>query len=298
MTCCSNVIVWPMGVRTLELFLIGTLTAACGDTEKSSAFDVMESTAESGDSAGSTSSTSGMQGSGTTATTSSGGASSSSSSSMTSGGRATSASTGASVSSGGAAGAEGNTDASNSDGTAVGGAGGETTLVEGSVDIADSCAFTACGGELAATDWQYSRICIQEQDLLGLVSSCPELDLLDSSGNINGTLSFDDTTFERNVNMSITAVFLLPPSCVVGNCEATGLAVASLLPGAVCADNAGACTCSVTLDGSDSTSGEYSQSGSQLSLEEETASYCRSSNKLEYTGTFDGVPFVAEALPY
>ena len=75
---------------------------------------------------------------------------------------------------GGSAGDQGNVGGSAG---APGGSGG------GSVVIEDDCGYEACGGDLADTDWSYSRLCVERDALLGgIQANCEDVELISSTG--------------------------------------------------------------------------------------------------------------------
>lgn len=199
------------------------------------------------------------------------------------GGSTTTGEAGASDS-GGSAGAAGDT-----------GAGGGTSGVE----IIDDCNYTACGGELDNGTWQYNRVCVEKGDLLGLFSAaCDSVELVSSSGEVSGSINFDDPDFTQDLTLSVTAEFNLPASCNL-NCTLVGaLLVAAGISDAGCtANGGGGCTCSGTLEGSTTTEGQYSTDNETLTLDGTDETYCAGDGSLQHTGSIQGVSVVFHAVP-
>ncbi len=182
------------------------------------------------------------------------------------------------------------------------GAGGQSdTPFVGIVDIVESCGFAPCGGNLAGTSWQYTRVCVEEAALLASLRSqsrCGDLELLDATGELSGTLSFDEDSYARDLSLIMETSLRVPASCVVGDCATTAFLIATELPGTTCGTTAdGACTCSVPLTGSLQDTGSYATDSAQLSLGDTTGDYCASEGSLQHQGSILNVDFIYEAEP-
>jgi hypothetical protein len=168
-----------------------------------------------------------------------------------------------------------------------------------SVVVVEDCGYEACGGDVPNTDWSYSRVCVEEDDLLGIFAACTGLELLSSSGEVTGTIGFGDDTYDQDVSFSVTAEFDVPAACKIVACAQLGgvLALAGLSD-ASCADAGTGCNCTGTLLGTTTASdSDYATDGDTLSLNDVESTYCASDDSFKYTGEIEGVPFVYETVP-
>ncbi|HEY6728686.1 MAG TPA: hypothetical protein VI197_31965 [Polyangiaceae bacterium] len=285
-----------MGTGTLRisyLALISALFIACGKDESGGSDDdddtstVTTNTATSSPSTSSpnTSSPNTTSTTGATTTTGSPGGSGGTGGSDASGG------SGGTMNVGGSAGDQGSVGGSAG---APGGSGGGGTVV-----IEDDCGYEACGGDLADTDWRYSRLCVEEEALLAPFQTfCDSIGVVSAGGEVSGTISFTDDSFTQDVTFSVNGEFDVPEACIVGNCAVVGLGLAAAgLTDASCVDGSnGGCLCSGTMLGESTASGDYSSDGDNVELDGEQSSYCVSGDSLKYTGEIQGVEFVYETL--
>lgn len=193
---------------------------------------------------------------------------------------------------GGSAGDQANVGGS---GGAPGGSGGGTVVIE------DDCSYEACGGDLADTEWSYSRLCVERDALLaGIGSLCATVELISSSGDVTGTIGFTDDTYEQDASFSITGEFQVPSECNPAGCALIELALASVggFSDPDCTASAGGgCRCSATLAGSAEVTADYSTDGDDLTLDGDEGTYCVSGDSFKYTGSLQGVEFVYETVP-
>lgn len=200
--------------------------------------------------------------------------------------------TGGTTSVGGSAGEQGN----------VGGSAGAPGGSGGSVVIEDDCEYEACGGDLADTDWSYSRLCVERDALLaGIQAICENVELISSTGEVTGTIGFGTDTYDQDASFSITAEFQVPEDCNPLGCALTQAALGSVggFSDASCTDSDdGGCVCSGTLEGTNEASGsDYATDGDNLTLDEAEGTYCASGDSFKYTGVIQDVEFVYETVP-
>ena len=261
----------------LTLISISALCVGCGDDDNKGSKDSTESTT-------------------TTTTTGSPSTTTSPTNSTTSGGPTSGTGGG---SGGSTSGSGGTTNAGGSAGDNSGGSAGAPGGTGGPVVVVEDCGYEACGGDLAGTEWSYSRICVEEDDLLGRFSAaCSTIELLSSSGEVNGTIGFDADSFTQNVSFSITGEFGIPASCNPLGCAVTAAVLGTFLDDASCTDAGGGCTCTGTLQSESTASGgDYAADGDNLTLDGAEGTYCASGDSFKYTGEIEMVPFVYEAAP-
>lgn len=202
---------------------------------------------------------------------------------------------GGTTSVGGSAGGGG--DMGGSAGSGEGGDGGTTN--GGTVVVKDDCAYEACGGDLANTDWEYSQICVEKEALLAPFQDfCDTIDVLSAGGEVTGTIGFTDDAFTQDVSFSVTGEFDVPQACVPGSCAVVGLLLgAAGLSDGSCRTSDSGCVCSGTLLGESALDGDYTTDGETLSLDGDEVSYCASGDSFKYIGEIQGVEFVYEAVP-
>lgn len=211
------------------------------------------------------------------------------------GGGSNSGGSGGNPSTGGTGGATTTQGSGGSD--SAGGSGGMPIV--GSVEVVEDCGFSACGGEIANSSWQFSRACFEETHLMArLVELCETVELLEASGEISGTLSFETDSFVQDAEIEMTTTIWVPPACVI-SCDVTALALQAELPGTRCqARDGGGCTCNLPMQLDGSVEGDYTSNGDELTLAGETSEYCAGDGSFKYVGTAESVPFVYEAIPW
>ncbi len=275
-----------MGAYHLKLAYLGVLALSCGSTDKDNKSNNDKSTSTtSSSSSNTTSSTSDPSTNGTNGTGGAG-ANSSTTAGMGAGGDTTSGDNNA-----GAAGEPG----------AAGTGGSQESPMEGPIDIVEDCGFTACGGELAGSSWQYARVCVEEGALFGgLTQLCEAIELGDVTGTVSGTLTFDQTTYTEDVTVSITASLTIPASCGLANCTiAQALAIAAGLTGTACTNTgAGNCECTAPITIARDTTGDYTTSSTELTRDDQVGAYCASQNSLAFTASQQDVELLYELTPW
>jgi len=288
-------------LRISLLTLVSAFVVACGKDESGGDDDDDGDTATTtGNPTATTGSATSSSNSGSptnTTATGSGGSSSTTAAQGGSGGTDGPTSVGGATSVGGNAGGGG--DMGGSAGTGEGGDGGGTTN-GGSVVVKDDCAYEACGGDLANTDWDYSQICVEKDALLAPFQDFCDtpLEVVSAGGEVTGTISFSDDTFTQDVSFSVTGEFAVPQACVLGSCAIVGLGLgAAGLTDASCRTADDGCRCSGTLVGESALDGDYSTDAETLSLDGEEASYCASDDSFMYIGEIQGVEFVYATVP-
>lgn len=220
--------------------------------------------------------------------------------------------TGSPIGSGGMGGSGGTTGMGGSGGTTgVGGSAGAPGNVggsagagggEGNVVIEDDCGYEACGGELADTDWSYSRLCVEEDALLAVVQSvCADAELVSASGEVSGTIGFGTDTYDQDTSFSVSAQFEISEACNLLGCTLTGglLGTVGGFSNGSCIDNdEGGCVCSGTLEGTtEASESDYATDDDNLTLGETESTYCASGDSFKYNGEIQGVEFVYETVP-
>ena len=276
-------------LRISLLTLVSAFFVACGKDESNGDDDDDGDTTNT---TGTPTTNTATSGNPTNTATSNGGSSSTTASQGGSGGAGGS---GGTTSVGGSAGGGG--DMGGSAGAGEGGDGGTTD--GGVVVVEDDCSYEACGGDLANTDWEYSRICVEKDALLAPFQGfCETIDVVSAGGEVAGTIGFADDTFIQDVTFSVTGEFAVPQDCIVLSCAVVGLGLASAgLTDTSCVESDTGCLCSGTLNGESALDGDYSIDGDTLSLDGEEASYCASGDSFKYLGEIEGVEFVYEAVP-
>jgi hypothetical protein len=277
-----------MGAYHLRLACLGVLALACGNTDNDN--------------------NKGNDGPASATTRASTSSTASSTNSPNTNGTNGSGGTGASTSTtdgtgGGSMGGENTTGSAGAAGApgAAGTGGSQELPIEGPVDIVEDCGFTACGGELGGSSWQYARVCVEEGALFGtLTQLCEAIELGEVSGTVTGSLSFDQTTYTEDVTVSIAASLLIPASCGVANCDlAQVLAIAAGLPGTVCEEaGAGDCECTAPITITSDTTGDYATNGSELTRDDQIGDYCASQNALEFTASQRDIELIYELVPW
>lgn len=217
----------------------------------------------------------------TSGSTSSSGAVSSASTSGTGGAAtgATAASVAATTDAGGAAGAT-------NDPTATTGGGGTDGGDQGVFLIQDSCSHEACGGAVAGSAWRYTRACVTAEQIVGPMQSfCPSITLIGSSGELSGSISFDDTSYTQEISFSLTIELDVPSECDI-TCPSFAATLAVMgFPGATCEEGTTSCHCVGTAQGSDPRSGGYAVDDVTLTLMglgDVEAGYCAGENSFSY----------------
>lgn len=269
----------------------------CGESDSKSGDSGSDGTASvtttvNSTGSGATSTTTGS----TTGTTSGGGSGATGDGGASSGGTSSTTGEAGASDTGGSAGAAGAPSDTGSGGTAATGGSGGTGGGATGVDIIEDCSYTACGGELDDSSWQYTRVCVEESDLLGLFSAaCDAVELVSSSGEVSGNIDFSDPDFNQDLTLSLTAEFNIPASCNL-NCTLIGaLLTAGGIGDASCTTSDDGCACSGTLEGSATTTGEYATDNDTLTLDGADETYCADDTTLKHTGSIQGVPVVFQA---
>ena len=135
--------------------------------------------------------------------------------------------------------------------------------------------FDACGGKLEGS-WKLEDACfiVLEQPKLGF---CEEATAELHGRMSDGSVTFEDDTFERNYEINIEMLLKIPESCRADKpCTDMG---ETLQNGAtlVCADADGennGCECSASLSSTLSQSGAFTIRGNRVQLVSEELGYC------------------------
>lgn len=136
--------------------------------------------------------------------------------------------------------------------------------------------FEACGGKLEGS-WKLADACyiVTEQPKFG---SCEEVTAELHARSAEGSITFEDDTFERSYDLDTEIILKLPQSCIDEGEKCTDMG-ATLMNGAtlVCADADGennGCECSASLGSTLTQSGELGIRGNRVQLVGEELGYC------------------------
>ena len=135
--------------------------------------------------------------------------------------------------------------------------------------------FDACGGKLEGS-WKLEDACyvVLEQPKLGF---CDEATAELHARTTDGSITFEDDTFERNYEIETELVLKIPESCRDDKeCTAMGDTLdngATLLCGNADGEKSG-CECSATFTSTLSQSGEFTIRGNRVQLVSEELGYC------------------------
>lgn len=138
--------------------------------------------------------------------------------------------------------------------------------------------FEACGGKLEGS-WKLADACyiVLEQPNLG---SCEEATAELHAHMVEGSVTFEGDTFERNYEIETKMVLKLPNSCLDEGEECKDIsAPLSNGPTLICADAEGDgekkdCECSASLTSRLSQRGEFTIRGNRVQLVGEELGYC------------------------
>ena len=135
--------------------------------------------------------------------------------------------------------------------------------------------FDTCGGKLEGS-WKLEDACyiVLEQPKLGF---CEEATAELQARMTDGSITFEDDTFERNYEISTELILNIPESCLDGKeCITMGTQLQGGLT-LTCADADGennGCECSASLSSRLSQSGEFTIRGNRVQLVGEELGYC------------------------
>jgi len=166
------------------------------------------------------------------------------------------------------------------------GGGGTGASDAGVFLVRDSCSHEACGGILANSAWRYVRACVTAEQIVGPIQSfCPSITLVGSSGELTGSISFDDTSVNQELSFSLTIELDVPADCNI-TCPSFAATLAVLgFPDTACEESSGGCRCVGTAQGTDPRSGAYETHESSLVLHglgDVEAGYCAGENSFSY----------------
>lgn len=156
----------------------------------------------------------------------------------------------------------------------------------GAIQLGNCPAFSACGGELDGA-WTLDGLCIDD-DMPFDTTECPGLTVVNTGGDVSGTLTFADGTLTSSVTSSITATLGIPSSCTMGlSCAMIqgALAMSEGLDTATCSSSAGGgCTCTVGVLNSAMSSTTYTVDGDVVTTGDgDRFEYCVSGGTLRYS---------------
>jgi hypothetical protein len=129
---------------------------------------------------------------------------------------------------------------------------GSTTSPDGgggpfSLQFPAQCpAFSACGGNLEGTTWDYTSGCVDNP--FGQAKQfCPTLEVKNATGSGQGTLAFSGGAVTRKVKLNTSATLVIPPACTMGvvPCSAIQAQLGSVGLMGTCTGS-GTCTCTVS----------------------------------------------------
>lgn len=179
----------------------------------------------------------------------------------------------------------------------VGSAGGAAGAPNASTDggatsggvfvIQDSCSHEPCGGALPDRDWRHVRACVTAEQLVGPIQSfCSAITLVGSSGELTGTIAFEDGSFNQAVSFNLSIELDVPAECDI-TCPSFAASLAVLgFPETTCEESNGGCRCVSTARGTDPRSGDYLTHEANLTLilpfGSIEASYCAGENSFSY----------------
>ena len=281
--------------RTAAVLSLAASCASCDDASQQSTANTAATTAPAttsttGDPATSSaaaSTTATTTGATTTsaATTTTTAASSTASASSASGTGGTSSSTATTTGIGGSAGDNSDSSSATSDGTTDSTTTGGTTA--GVVVLEDVCSHEPCGGALPNTAWRHVRACVPKEQIIGpMLDFCPSITLLSSGGELAGTISFTDDSFNQEVSFSLWIELDVPIDCDI-SCPMFAASLALLgFPGATCEESNDSCHCIGAAQGTDPRSGDFIAADdgtlTLLGLGDIEASYCVADNSFSY----------------
>lgn len=166
-------------------------------------------------------------------------------------------------------------------------------LVDGEIIVQSACedtlaAFTACGGAAGAEigTWKIASYCTGEQAFGddGPFDDCPAATAA-ADVDVDGTFSFDGTTFKKSVFTStITFTFDFPMSCAPQGVTCGQLTEGFFKDGGgTCSDGGQGCVCSgSSTDTDDAEEKPYSISGSTITIGDDPSEFCfKADGKLE-----------------
>jgi hypothetical protein len=125
-----------------------------------------------------------------------------------------------------------------------------------------------------------------------LLELCADVELVDVTGSVQGTIDFLTNTFEQDATADIEAIINVPSSCGHGGqCVLIEASAAGQgLTDVDCENVDGACLRVAPLGGMATANGNYSTGGSTLTLAGQDHEYCAEDGTLHYEG-------VAQAFP-
>jgi len=154
-----------------------------------------------------------------------------------------------------------NTDGSPNPGKDGGGGGGPFSL-----QFPAQCpAFSACGGSLEGTTWDYTSGCVD--DPFGQAKQfCPSLQVQNPMGSGTGTLEFSGGKVTRKAKITTSATLVIPPACTMGviPCSTIQAQLANAGIQGTCTGSGGTCNCAVTQVDDIDEAGQYAVVGNTV----------------------------------
>ncbi len=147
-------------------------------------------------------------------------------------------------------------------------------LPVGTVRIAATCPFAACGGDITGV-WTYDDLCFTEDELFGDLG-CSGLTVTNVSGRVQGCVVADQGAIAETYEYTVNATVHVPALCIGNACQALETALATLGIKASCRSAMrGGCRCEVALDAVGGGSDTYVTMGHRLILGDGTTyDYC------------------------
>jgi hypothetical protein len=148
-------------------------------------------------------------------------------------------------------------------------------------DAAGACGdFDACGGAIKGS-WKLKDACfiILEQPS---ISSCPSATADLHAKKSSGSLTVDEDTYERHIEIETELTLTLPKECQKSGTSCSEQGGALKNGGTlVCKDgSAGGCECTTTLTSTFNDAGAYTVRGTKVELVSESVEYCSKGNTL------------------
>ena len=126
-------------------------------------------------------------------------------------------------------------------------------------------AFSACGGSIEGTTWDYSSGCVD--DPFGQAKQfCPSLQVQNPMGSGSGTLSFTGGKVTRKAKITTSATLVIPPACTMGviPCSTIQAQLANVGVKGTCTGSGGTCNCAVTKTDDIDEAGQYAVVGNTV----------------------------------
>ncbi|MCC7536440.1 MAG: hypothetical protein IT379_09510 [Deltaproteobacteria bacterium] len=159
----------------------------------------------------------------------------------------------------------------------------------GAIQIGGCPTFSGCGGEIEGT-WSYDGACIDDEMPFD-TSFCPSIRLVDTNGEVSGTLTVADGLLTQSTTASFSATFDLPGECTMGlacSMIESALDGADGIDGSACSEAGDGCRCTITTANTSMSSDMVTISGNIATTGSgERYEYCVSGGTLRYRNLDD-----------